>query len=111
MIILIDDTTTHNFFNYNLVKKLKLPQIPSSHKYIVSLANGYDKDEWDTVVNQVQVKIQEYEAFLDFQVMCLSTVDAILGREWLFSMGETLSRSYLHNTLTFEHKEKFITLE
>lgn len=58
--ILIDDTNTHNFLNYNLVKKLKLPQVPCSHIYIVSLANVYDKDELDTVLNQVGIKIQEY---------------------------------------------------
>ena len=40
--VLVDDGSTHNFLNYTLVKKLRLPQVPSSHKYVVSLMNGTD---------------------------------------------------------------------
>ena len=46
--MLVDDGSTHNFLNYKLVKKLKLPQVKSSHAYIVSLMNGDNKDVWDT---------------------------------------------------------------
>ena len=34
--VLIDDGSTHNFLNYTLVKKLRLPQDPSTHSYVVS---------------------------------------------------------------------------
>ena len=29
--VLVDDGSTHNFLNYTLVKKLKLPQVKSTH--------------------------------------------------------------------------------
>ena len=41
--IMIDDGATHNFLNYALVKRLRLPETKSDHKYTVSLANGHDK--------------------------------------------------------------------
>ena len=37
ILILMDDGATHNFLNYKLVKKLKLPQTPSEHTYMVPL--------------------------------------------------------------------------
>ena len=40
--VLINDGSTHNFLNYTLVKKLRLPQVPSSHTYVVSIMNGSD---------------------------------------------------------------------
>ena len=36
--IMIDDKATHNFLNYTLVKRLKLPQSKSNHQYVVHLA-------------------------------------------------------------------------
>ena len=51
--MLLDDSSTHNFLNYMLVKKLRLAQVPSSHKYVVSLMNGIDTDVWDTEVKDV----------------------------------------------------------
>ena len=35
--ILIDDGASHNFLNYKLVKKLKLPQSASHHAYQVEM--------------------------------------------------------------------------
>ena len=67
--VMVDDGPPHNFLNYGLVKKLKLPQSPSDHKYMVSLANGSDKHVWDTVVISVPLIIQGYAMHLDFQVM------------------------------------------
>ena len=48
--ILVDIGATHNFLNYKLVKKLHLPQSPSSHKYLVSMMHGDDKDVWEMEV-------------------------------------------------------------
>ena len=108
--IMVDDGATHNFLNYKLVKKLKLPQTPSEHKYMVSLVNGHDKTVWDTVVKDVALSIQDFDMHLDFQVMHITRADIILGREWLFSLGPTLSRSYIDNTLEFEANGKHICL-
>ena len=39
---------------------------------------------------------------LDFHVMNMTRADVVLGRNWLFGLGSSLSRSYQHNTLAFE---------
>ena len=76
---MIDDGATHNFLNYGLVKKLKLTQSPSDHKYMVSLANGNDKHVWDTVIKSVPLTIQGDAMRLDFQVMHITRADGFWG--------------------------------
>ena len=99
--ILVDDGATHNFLNYTLVKKLRLQQESSKHKYVVSLMNGNDCDVWDTIVKGVTLEMQSYSTTMDFQVMNMTRADVVLGREWLYGLGTTLSRSYAHNTISF----------
>ena len=108
--ILIDDGAMHNFLNYTLVKKLKLPETKSSHRYVVSTIKGDDHDVWDTQVQQVPVFVQEHTMVLDFQVMNMSCADVILGREWLHGLGSSLKRSYEHNTIAFEANGKHVLL-
>lgn len=70
--ILVDDDATHNFLNYKLVKKLHLPEAPSTHIYVVSLMNGRNKDVWDIVAKDIDVEVQGCPMCLDFQVMHMS---------------------------------------
>ena len=107
---MIDDGATHNFFNYALVKRLKLPQSKSNHEYVVHLENGLDSNAWDTVVKGVKLKMQDYQASLDFQVMHLARADIYLGREWLYNLGPPLSCSYHDNSLEFSHEDKRVRL-
>ena len=100
--VLIDDGSTHNFLNYTLVKKLKLPQVKSSHTYIVSLMNGDDKDVWDMEVKGVSLEIQGHTMTLDFHVMHMNRADVVLSRAWLHGLGDTLKRSYVSSTIAFE---------
>lgn len=99
--MLVDDGSTHNFLNYTLVKKLRLPQVPSSHTYVVSVMNGRDKDMWDTAVKDVQLEVQVYTMKLDFHAMHMTRADVVLGHEWLHGLGSSLSCSYQNNTLAF----------
>ena len=64
--------------------------------------NGNDKDVWDTIVKGVKLEMQNYTTIMDFQVMNMTRVDVILGREWLYGLGSTLSRSYAHNAISFK---------
>ena len=105
------NTATHNFLNYALVKRLKLPQSKSDHEYVVHLANGQDSNVWDTVVKGANLKIQDYEASLDFQVMHLAQADIYLGREWLYNLGPSLSCSYQDNSLEFTHEGRRVRLQ
>ena len=63
---MVDDGATHKFLNYDLVKKLQLPQEASNNWYIVSLANGHDKNIWNTVVKDVPLTIQGHQISLSF---------------------------------------------
>ena len=45
--------------------------------------------------------MKNYTTTMDFQVMNMTRADVILGREWLYGLGSTLSRSYAHNTISF----------
>ena len=63
--------------------------------------NGNDKDVWDTVLKEVTLEMQNYSTKMDFQVMNMTRADVVLGREWLYSLGTTISRSYTHNTISF----------
>ena len=100
--VLIDNGATHNFLNYTLVKKLCLPQVPSSHTYVVSLMNGSDKDVWDQQAKGVPLEMQGHIMNINFHVMHMTRADIVLGREWLHSLGSSLQRSYQSNTLAFE---------
>ena len=53
------------------------------------------------VVKEVSWEIQNYFTKMDFQVMNMTRADVVLGKEWLYSLGMTLSRSYTHNTISF----------
>ena len=63
--------------------------------------NDNDKDVWVTVVKEVSLEMQNYSTKVDFQVMNMTRADVVLGREWLYSLGTTLTRSYTHNTISF----------
>ena len=78
---MIDDGATHNFLNYVLVKRLKFPQSKFDHECVVHLATGQDSHVWDIVVKGTHLKIQDYEASLDFQVMHLVRADVYLDQE------------------------------
>ena len=86
---MIDDGATHNFLNYALVKKLKVPQTKSNH-----IANDQDNTIWDRVVKGVNQRMQEYVDSLDFEVMHSPRANVYLGKEWLYSLGPTLSGNY-----------------
>ena len=62
---------------------------------------GNDKEVWDTVVQEVELKVQEHTMTLDFQVMNMARANVVLGREWLHSLGSSLKRSYEHNSISF----------
>ena len=58
----------------------------------------------------VKLKMQDYEASLDFQVMHLDRAHMYLGREWLYNLGSSLSRSYQDNSLKFSHEGRQVSL-
>lgn len=65
--IIVDDGATHNFLNYKIVKKLKLPEPKRSHRYVISTIQGDDHNVWETQVQKVHVIVQEHTMVLDFE--------------------------------------------
>ena len=49
----------------------------------------------------MKLEMQNYTTNMDFQVMNMTRADVILGKEWLYGLGSTLSCSYAHNTISF----------
>ena len=84
--VMIDDSATHNFISYSLVKKLKLPQHKSEHQYVVRMMHGQDNKIWDTMVSNLEIEIQGYKEKLNFQIMNMERADIALGREWLWGL-------------------------
>ena len=62
------------------------------------------------MVKGVNLQMHDYIAILNFQVRHLARVDMYQGREWLYSLGPTLSRSYQDNNLEFLHEGKQVRL-
>lgn len=109
--VMIDDSATHNFMNYALVKKLKIPQLASAHHYVVSMMHGEDKKIWDTMVSNLEIKVQGFKDKLDFQIMNMERADLVLGREWLWGLGPSLKRSYQQNSLEIEKEGKVYVIQ
>ena len=70
--ILVDNGATHNFLNYKLVKRLKLQQNPSTHRYMVSTIQGDNRTVWDTKVDRVFLSMQRHNIVVIFQVINMS---------------------------------------
>lgn len=65
--ILADDGASHNFINYKLVKKLKLPESPSSHcQQKINYNQGHESKIWDTYVHDVPLEMQGQTMHLTF---------------------------------------------
>ena len=86
--ILIDNGATHNFLNYKLVKKLKLAETKSSHRYVVSTTKGDDHDVWDTQVQQVLVFVLQLKTKDKEKLPKLSKKDAAKENEELWKKKE-----------------------
>lgn len=80
--ILFDTGSTHNVISSRLVKKLRLPMVPSDYQYIVELADGKGTEIWDRRVRDLPVEIQMYKDRLDFEITGLARFDLVLGKQW-----------------------------
>ena len=97
----MDNGSTYNFLKHTLAKRLGLPQVSSSHTYVISLINGDSNNVWSKAIKGVQLEVQGHVMTLDFYVMHMTRVDMILGHEWLHGLDPSLMHGYQHNTLIF----------
>lgn len=85
-IFLIDSGATHNFVAEDLCTKLKLPTKEVA-EYSVTVGDGYSVKQKQRCTN-LPFQIQGLSATQTFYPFPLRGVDAVLGMEWLKSLGE-----------------------
>ena len=100
--ILFDTGSTHNVISSRLVKKLRLPTVPSDYSYTVELADGKGTETWDQRVVGLPFSIQSYEDRLDFEITRLARFDLVLSKQWHAQKKPTIDFS--SHVYQFEHE-------
>ena len=87
--ILIDDRSTHNFLQQELVSSLQLsPQNTSTLR--VTVGNG-EELQCNQVCMDVSVQIQKHDFKVDFHVLPIRGADVVLEVQWLKFLGPILT--------------------
>jgi hypothetical protein len=86
MTTLVDGGATHNFIDASLVARrgLRTEEFEGFH---VAVADGYTMSCLD-MIPDLEVKLGNYTLTDTFYVVDLSDTDAVLGVQWLYSLGE-----------------------
>lgn len=83
---LVDNGATHNFINEGLVAKRGL-QVEDFPGFNVTVADGFSM-RCTRVVLQLSIQLGDYTLTNDFYVVGLGDIDAVLGIQWLQSLGK-----------------------
>jgi hypothetical protein len=83
--ILIDSGSTHNFVNARFVVKLGCCNVPAQG-FHVNVANG-EVLVCEATYPMVPMEIQEYQFETRLYSLDLQASDAVLGMQWLRSLG------------------------
>jgi hypothetical protein len=86
MTTLVDGGATHNFIDASLVARRGL-HTEEFERFTVAVENGYTMTCLDMVPG-LEVKLGNYTLMDTFYVVDLSDTDAVLGVQWLYSLGE-----------------------
>ena len=106
IIILIDCGATHNFISESLLEELKI-NTKSITNYGVILGSG-TAIKGKGVCEAIEMVLGKWRVVDDFLPLELGGVDAILGMQWLYSLGIT-EVDWKNLILTFtHHKEKVV---
>jgi hypothetical protein len=97
---LVDGGATHNFIDTSLVARrgLRTEEFEGFH---VAVANGYTMTCLD-MIPDLKVKQGNYTLSDTFYLVDLSDTDAVLGVQWLYSLGEI---SFNYQTLTMSFRD------
>jgi hypothetical protein len=100
MTALVDGGATHNFIDASLVARrgLRTEEFEGFH---VAVADGYTMTCLD-MVPDLEVKLGNYTLTDTFYVVDLSDTDAVLGVQWLYSLGEI---GFNYQTLTMSFRD------
>jgi hypothetical protein len=100
MTTLVDGGATHNFIDASLVARRGL-RIAEFEGFHVAVADGYTMTCLD-MVPDLEVKLGNYTLTDTFYVVDLSDTDAVLGIQWLYSLGEI---GFNYQTLTMSFRD------
>lgn len=86
--ILIDSSSSHNFVDLRLVKRLRT-QLDTKHLFNVKIADR-GKVATKGTLAQAYVKIQDFHFIIDLYAIPLGGCDIVLGIQWLRTLGHIL---------------------
>jgi hypothetical protein len=86
MTILVDGGATHNFIDASLVARRGL-HTKEFEGFHIAVADGYTMTCLDMILD-LEVKLGNYTLTYTFYVVDLSDTGAVLGVQWLYSLGE-----------------------
>jgi hypothetical protein len=98
MTTLVDGGATHNFIDASLVARrgLRTEEFEGFH---MAMEDGYKMTCLD-MFPDLEVKLGNYTMTDTFYVVDLSDIDAVLGVQWLYSLGE-IGFNYQTLTMSF----------
>ncbi|XP_026459221.1 uncharacterized protein LOC113359864 [Papaver somniferum] len=85
--LLIDSGATHNFLHPALVKKCGYSSQATDNALCVTVGDGGKLNTLGTCFN-VPIRMQYYSFTTDFHVLPISGCDAVLGVQWLRTLGQ-----------------------
>lgn len=107
MVVLVDSGTTHNFIDFNIVKRLNLVvELGSSLKVMV--ADGV-RLSTQGLCWSVCWEAQGYSFIIDFLILLVKGFDLVLGIQWLLSLC-LIVWNFSSLTMEFVHLGQSCTL-
>ena len=107
-VVLLDSGSTHNFVSEHLATKLNL-QPATNKKVTVEVASG-EKLSSKGKCNAVSIKLGGFVTHVDFYILPLEGYEAVLGTQWLRTLGEILW-NFSKMTMRFNISGKEILLK
>ncbi|XP_061369249.1 uncharacterized protein LOC133312113 [Gastrolobium bilobum] len=106
--VLVDSGSSHNFINRELATTLGIPMSHSKGKKVF-MGNG-EFLFCDKKCNMIQLTIQNHPFVIDFWVLDLQDLNAILGMTWLESLGG-VTYDYMHQSMEFIKDGQLVKLQ
>jgi hypothetical protein len=107
-IILLDSGSSHNFVSESLARKLQLHPVKGP-RIRVMVASGEKLASKGKCVG-VAVKLGKFQSQVDFFILPLEGYEAVLGMQWLWTLGEILW-DFSKLTMKFQWNGRLVMLK
>ena len=108
ILVLIDGGSTHNFIQEQLVAQLGLPCHTTTPLWVM-VGNGQHL-ECHTTCEAITIDLQNQSFIVDFYVLPIARANAILGVQWLRSLGPVLT-DYTNLRMQFFYDGRLVELQ